>query len=459
MYDLIIIGTGPGGFEAILTSLRKKINIAVVEKSKFGGNCLNRACIPTKYLRSGAYQIEKLSKLKNYGVDIKDFSIDYKQAFENKNKSIGFLRNSFSQLLKSKKVAVYKAFGKIIGKNQVQLIFEDGKEETIEGKNIIIATGSYPASVGNLISNGKNIITTEDFMENLDSLPKSMLIVGGGVAGCEIGYIARVYGCDVTIVELSDRLLPSKIISKEISKTLQKKFTSLGIKTFFNTTIEKIEIEDEAVKVTMANGETLNVEKVLLTIGRKPNTDNIDTIGIEKDEKGFIKVNDFLQTNFENIYAIGDVINSPMLAHIASYEAKIAVNNITNDKKESPNYDLTPWVIFSAYEIGHIGLNEDLAKDKGFEIISGYYPFTYNEKAVDELENEGYVRLYFEKESKKIVGCDIVGPGASEVIHTIGTFIKEGYTAEDVHKFIYFHPSLSEIFNYASYDVAVGKLF
>lgn len=459
MYDLIVIGTGPGGFEAILTSLRKKLNIAVVEKGKLGGNCLNRACIPTKYLRSGAYQIEKLSKIKNYGINIKDFSIDYKQAFENKNKSIGFLRNSFSQLLKSKKIPVYKATGKVIGQNQVQLIFEDGKEEIIEGKNIIIATGSYPASVGNLVPDSKYIITTEDFMESLDDLPKSMLIVGGGVAGCEIGYIAKTYGCDITIVELSDRLLPSKITSKEISKILHKKLTSLGIKTFFNTTVEKVEIENEVLKVSLTNGETLNVEKILLTIGRKPNTDNIDTIGIEKDEKGFIKVNEYLQTNFENIYAIGDVINSPMLAHIASYEAIIAINNITNNKKESPNYDLTPWAIFSAYEIGHIGLNEDLAKDKSIDVVSGYYPFTYNEKAVDELENEGYVRLYFEKESKRILGCDIVGSGASELIHTIAAFIKEGYTAEDVHKFIYFHPSLSEIFKYASYDVAVGKLF
>lgn len=459
MFDLIIIGMGPGGYEAALTALRKKINVAIVEKSKLGGNCLNRACIPTKYLRSGAHSIEKLQKLKAYGIEVKDYSIDYKTAFENKEKSIGFLRKSLEQLLKSKKVPVFKGKGKIIDKNKVEVSYPDGSKEIIEGKNIIIATGSYPASVGKLIPDGNYIITTEDYMEKLDTLPESMLIVGGGVAGCEIGYIAKSYGCQVYITELQDRLLPSDIISPEISKNLLKKLNSVGIKTFFNTTVEDFSIEESKIKVKLSNGEIIVVDKILLTVGRKPNTQDIDTIGIEKDEKGFIKVNSYLQTNFENIYAIGDVVNSPMLAHIASYEAKIVLHNITSQDKKIPDYTLTPWAIFSGYEIGHVGLNEETAKKQGLEVISGYYPFTYNEKAVDELEPEGYVRLYFEKNSKKIIGVDVVGIGASEIIHQIAVFIKEGYTADQVHEFIYFHPSLSEIFAYASYDIAVGKLF
>ncbi len=459
MFDLIVIGMGPGGYEAVLTALRKKMNVAIVEKGKLGGNCLNRACIPTKYLRSGAHTIEKLTQIKNYGIDIQSYQIDYKKAFESKDKAIGFLRKSLEQLLKSKKVPVFNGKGKVVGQNQVEVYYPDGKKEVIEGKYIIIATGSYPASVGKLVPDGKYIITTEDYMERLETLPKSMLIVGGGVAGCEIGYIAKTYGCDVYITELQDRLLPSQIISSEISKNLLKKFNSIGIKTYFGTTVEDFSIENEKINVKLSNGEIISVEKILLTIGRKPNTDSIDTIGIEKDEKGFLKVNQYLQTNFDNIYAIGDVVNSPMLAHIAAYEAKIVLNNITSQEKKSPDYSLTPWAIFSGYEIGHVGLNQEMAKDQGIETVSGYYPFMYNEKAVDELDSEGYVRLYFEKETKKIVGVDVVGLGASEIIHQIATFIKEGYTAEEVHEFVYFHPSLSEIFAYASYDVAVGKLF
>lgn len=459
MYDLIVIGMGPGGYEAVLTALRKKLNVAIVEKGKLGGNCLNRACIPTKYLRSGAHTVEKLSKIKSYGINIDSYNLDYKTAFENKDRAIGFLRKSLEQLLKSKKVPVFNGKGKVIGQNQVEVSYPDGKTQILEGKNIIISTGSYPASVGKLIPDGKYIITTEDYMENLNTLPESMLIVGGGVAGCEIGYIAKTYGCNVYISELQDRLLPSDIISPEISKNLLKKFNSIGIKTFFNTTVEDFSIENEKINVKLSNGENISVDKILLTIGRKPNTNDIDTIGIEKDEKGFIKVNNHLQTNFENIYAIGDVVNSPMLAHIASYEAKIVLNNITSVEKKSPDYNLTPWAIFSGYEIGHIGLNEEIAKKQGIEVVSGYYPFMYNEKAVDELDSEGYVRLYFEKNSKKILGADVVGLGASEIIHQIAVFIKEGYTAEEVHEFIYFHPSLSEIFAYASYDIAVGKLF
>lgn len=459
MFDIIVIGTGPGGYEAILTALRKKLNIAVVEKGKLGGNCLNRACIPTKYLRNSAHQIEKLKKVVDYGIEIESFKLNYQKAFEGKEKAITFLRNSFANLLKSKKVPVFKGKGRIVGQHQVEVSYPDGRSEIIEGKNIIIATGSIPSSIGGIIPDGETIITTEDFMDKLTELPENMVIVGGGVAGCEIGYILSVFGCKVTIVERADRLLPSKIISKEISKHLQKRFNQLGIKTVFGVSVEKIEKSGSKLNITLSDSQTLQADKILLTVGRVPNTGEIDTIWIEKDERGFIKVNQHLQTNFENIYAIGDTINSPMLAHTASYEAKIAIHNITQENKIQPDYSLVPWAIFSGYEIARIGLNEEEATEKGIEVENGYYPFMYNEKAVDELEPEGYVRLYFEKNTKQIVGADIVGIGASELIHQLAVFIKEKYTAKDIHEFIYFHPSLSEIFAYATYDLAVGKLF
>lgn len=459
MFDIIIIGTGPGGYEAILTALRKKLNIAVVEKGKLGGNCLNRACIPTKYFRNAAHQIEKLKKVSDYGIEIGNVTVSYQKAFEGKEKAITFLRNSFSSLLKSKKVAVYRGKGKVIGQHKVEVSYPDGNSEVIEGKNIIIATGSVPSSLSEIVPDGEDIITTEDFMDKLTNLPESMVVVGGGVAGCEIGYISAVFGCKVTIVEKGDRLLPSKIISKEISKHLHRKFNQLGIKTILGVSIEKIEKSNQKINITLSDGQTIEADKVLLTVGRVPNTKDIDTIGIEKDERGFIKVNDYLQTNFENIYAIGDVINSPMLAHVASYEAKISVHNITESSKVKSDYSLVPWAIFSGYEIAHVGMNEEEAASRGIEVESGYYPFTYNEKAVDELESDGYVRLYFDKNSKRIIGADIVGIGASELVHQASLFIKEGYTTKDIHDFIYFHPSLSEIFTYATYDLAVGKLF
>lgn len=459
MYDIIIIGMGPGGYEATLTALRKKLNVAIVEKGKLGGNCLNRACIPTKYLRSAAHQIEKLKNISNYGIEIENFRLNYSKAFEGKEKAITFLRNSLSNLLKSKKVPVYKGVGKIVGIHQVEVSYPDSRTEVIEGKNIIIATGSVASSIAGLVPDGINIITTEDFMDKLDKLPESMLIVGAGVAGCEIGYISAIFGCKVTIVEKADRLLPSDIISKDISRYLLKKFNQIGIKTIFETSVESVKKIDSKLSVKLSNGQSVEVDKILITVGRVPNTADIDTIGIQKDEKGFIKVNNNLQTNFDNIYAIGDVVNSPMLAHVASYEAKVVLHNILEKEKIKPDYSLVPWVIFSGYEIGHIGLNEQKANELGIDIISGYYPFMYNEKAVDESENDGYVKLYFEKNSMQIVGADIVGTGASELIHQISIFIKEKYTAKDIHEFIYFHPSLSEIFSYATYDLAVGKLF
>lgn len=459
MYDLIVIGTGPGGYEAILTALRKKLNIAVVEKGKLGGNCLNRACIPTKYLRNAAHQIEKLKKVSDYGIEIENLKVNYQKAFEGKEKAITFLRNSFANLLKSKKVPVYRGKGRVVGKHQVEVSNPDGTSQIIEGKNIIVATGSVPSSIGGIVPDGQTIITTEDFMDRLTELPETMVVVGGGVAGCEIGYISAVFGCKVTIVEKADRLLPSKIISKEVSKHLQKKFNQLGIKTVFGVSVEKVEKSGSKLSLTLSDGQTLETDKVLLTVGRVPNTADIDTIGIEKDERGFIRVNQHLQTSFENIYSIGDTISSPMLAHTASYEAKVAIHNITEEDKIQPDYSLVPWAIFSGYEIAHVGMNEEEAAEKGIEVESGYYPFMYNEKAVDELEPDGYTRLYFDKKTKQIVGADIVGTGASELIHQVAMFIKAGYTPKEIHDFIYFHPSLSEIFAYATYDLAVGKLF
>ncbi len=458
MFDLIILGLGPGGFEAALTALRKGLSIAVVEKSKLGGNCLNRACVPTKYFWIGAHYIEKLDILDEYGIHITDHKIDYSKAWEGKEKNISFLRKSISQLFKAKKVPVYKGEGKIIDKNKVEIIKEDGTKEIIEGKYILIATGSKPIAIGNLVPDGKYILTTEDYMDNLKELPESLLIVGGGVAGCELGYISSRYGTEVHIVEIKDRLLPVPFISMEVSKFIMRKFKQLGIKYYLETTIKDFSIKDNKISVSLSTGETLEVDKILLSVGRKPNSD-IDTIGIEKDERGFVKTNEFLQTSVDNIYACGDVVNSPMLAHVAMYEAKVAIHNIISGNSKKVDYSLIPSAIFTALEVGHIGLTEEQAKEKGIETITGYFPFMYNDKAVDEHEKEGFVRLVFEKETKKIIGASIVGSSASELIHIIQLAIKNQMTAEELHEFIYFHPSLSEIFSYATYDVAVGKLF
>lgn len=459
MYDLIIIGTGPGGYEALLNALRLKLNVAVVEKSKLGGNCLNRACIPTKYYRAGSHTIEKLEKIKKYGIQFELKSISFKEAKKYKDEAIGFLRKSLSQLLKAKKTPVYKGTGKITGKNRVEILKEDGTKETIEGKYILIATGSVPTSVGGLVPDGKYILTTENFMEDLEELPENLTVIGGGVAGCELGYIASVYGSKVSIVEIKDRLLPIKSISEEVSRNLLRRFKKAGIDVRLNVYVKEYYVENGKVKLVLSDGNEIYTDKVLLSVGRRPNTDSIDEIGIEKDERGFIKVDDYLRTNFENIYACGDVVNSPMLAHVASYEAKVAVENMFGKKNKKRDYSIVPWAIFTAFEIAHVGLTEDEAKEKGIDTVSGYYPYTYNEKAVDELETEGFVRLVFEKNSKQIIGATVAGIEASEIIHVMAYAIKNKMTAQEIHDFIYFHPSLSEIFVYATYDIVVGKLF
>ena len=457
MYDLVIIGSGPGGYEAVLTAVRKGLKVALVEKDKLGGNCLNRACIPTKYYAVGSHTIEKLPVFSKYGIQIEKRGISFAEAFKGKNDVISKLRKSFLKLLKSAKVDTVKGEGFIIDANKV---FVRGKEEKIlETKNILIATGSRPTKIGNIEPDNVDILTTDYFMEELDNLPERLLIVGGGVSGCEIASIASRYGSKITVVELQDRLLPNPTVSRQISSMLLRKFKRLGIDVRLESSIKDIQKLDNGLRVVLSNDEVLEVDKILLSVGRVPNSE-IDNIGIQKDKRGFIKVNQFLQTNYPNIYAVGDVINTPMLAYTAQHEAKVALHNILNPSyMKTPKYEPLPYAIFSAYEIGYIGENEETAKDKGIDIEIGQYTYTFNEKAADEYETDGLVRLIFEKGSKKLIGGYILGYNASELIHEIQLMMKAGYTAEEVHEHIYFHPSYSEIFSFASYDVAVGRLF
>ncbi len=457
MYDLVIIGSGPGGYEAVLTAVRKGLKVALVEKDKLGGNCLNRACIPTKYYAAGSHIIEKLPFFKRYGIEIENRGVSFKDAYEGKNEVIYRLRKSFLKLLKTAKVDTIKGKGFITGEKEVLV---KGKEEKIlKTKYILIATGSKPTKLGNLTPDNEYILTTDYFMEDLDKLPDRLLIVGGGVSGCEIASIARRYGSKVHVVELQDRLLPSPSVSRFISNMLLKKFKKLRIEVHLKTSVKDVEKTNNGLRVILSNGEVIEVDKILLSVGRVPNSE-VDNLGIQKDERGFIKVNQYLQTNYPNIYAVGDVINTPMLAYTAQHEAKVALYNILNpNKKKTPIYEPLPFAIFSAYEIGYVGENEDTAKEKGIEIEVGQYTYTFNEKAADEFETDGVVKLIFEKSSKKLIGGYIVGYNASELIHEIQLMIKAGYTVEEVHEHIYFHPSYSELLTFASYDIAVGKLF
>ena len=238
-YDLIIVGMGPGGYEATLTALRMGLNIAIVEKDKVGGNCLNRACIPTKYFRTGAHIIEKIKHFPEYGIFIDNYNLDYSKAWEGKEKAIGFLRRSLEQLLKAKKTPVYKGTGKVIDKNKVEITKSDGSTEIIEGDYILLGVGSVPTAIANIVPDGEYVLTTEDYMDKLTQLPEKVLVVGGGVAGCELGYIMNKYGTEVHIVEIMDRLLPSPIISQDISRYLLRKFKQLKINTYLNTSLKE----------------------------------------------------------------------------------------------------------------------------------------------------------------------------------------------------------------------------
>lgn len=446
-YDLAVIGGGPGGYVAAIKAAKKGAKVALFEKDKVGGTCLNRGCIPTKaYARvAEVYDIIKRADEFGFNVDVKSF--DYKKVVERKDSIVNELVSGIKTLLKANGVDLYSEEAKI--DKDKNILFGENK---IKAKNIVIATGSEPQELPIEGVKSKNVINSNDILE-ITSLPDSMCIIGGGVIGMEFAFIMNQFGVKVSIVEMMPRLLPQ--LDKEVSNLIKSEAQKRGMKIYTSSKVEKIlEEENGGSIVTISiNNETrcIYADKVFISIGRKLNTD-VGPISelLEFDGKA-IKVDEYLRTNVDNVYAIGDVTNKMMLAHVASAQGEAAVDNIFGGNV-ALDYTKIPAAVFTEPEIGYFGYTEEEAREKFKNIKVGKFYFAANGRAKTYGETKGFVKIIAD-ENDEIVGAWVVGSDASEIAQIISTSRQSGANAEELKKAIYTHPTRSETIMEAVKDI------
>jgi len=477
-YDLAIIGAGPGGYHAAIRAAQYGAKVALIEKNKLGGTCLNRGCIPTKALLASAHYFENLNDAEEFGIKIGDYKVDFSKVVERKNKIVNELCAGIANLQKSWKNDVYQGHGKILGGNAEIgfdiLIQGDNSEELIVAKRVIIATGSTPALIPNFNVDHVRILTSDDILDpNFNVIPKSLLIIGAGVIGCEFADIFANFGSKVTLLEY----LPSPIAGEEpmIIKELKKKFDLMGIKIVTSQNVLSVEHTGSNVKaitcstsipaneIEHAEKFTYESDYCLVSIGRNKLSNDL---GLEKlgimTRRGSIEVDPAtLETSVNGIYAIGDVTGGLMLAHVASYEGDVAVANTLSGlvqfhvKPKRTNNRVVPSTIFTSPNIGTVGLKRKEAKELGIDLLVGQFPYQSLGKAKCMGEN-GLLIILADKYTLQIVGASCIGEGASELIAEITLAMQHGLSVEDITKTIHSHPTLSEMVLEAA-EAVVGR--
>ena len=435
MYDVAVLGAGPGGYAAALKAADLGAKVCIIEKDFPGGTCLNWGCIPTKAILSSVKLLSAIKNAGEFGIDVKDFHIDIAKVLKRKNDIVLKLREGLELLFKSKRIDLISGQAQFHDANTVEV-----NGNSISSKYIIIATGSSPIELGNLKFGHERIVSSKDILA-LDKIPESIAIIGGGVIGCEFAFIYNQLGSKVTIIEALEQILPNE--DREVARRLESNFKKSGIDIIKGSRVVNIEGNGNT-KINLENNSCVETEIALLCIGRKPYTDglNLDAVGI-KTEKNNIIVDNTLKTNINNIYAIGDVIGGYHLAHVASYEGALASENIFGNPS-AVDYSSVPSCIFTHPEIASIGISEEKAKKSGIEFTVTKFPFTALGKAHVIGETEGFIKLISGTKTDKILGVHIFGALASELIADFSIAMKNNIGAKELGKAIYAHPTLSE---------------
>lgn len=448
-YDIAIIGGGPGGYVAAIRAAQKGACVCLIEADRVGGTCLNRGCIPTKALYSTALLRERLERASEHGFSLGKISFDYEKAVERKDSVVKQLVGGIEQLLKSHAIDLYKGKASLEGKNSI-CIRQPGVTGHVQAKNIIIATGSVPARPKALSIDGKNILTSNEILA-IKELPESLLVIGGGYIGCEFAGIFAALGSRVTVVEALPQILA--LSDRQIVREIEKSFKEKAVEVHTGIAVDSLEVTSSGVLARFGGKEKV-FDKVLVAVGRLPNSSGLglEAVGVET-ANGAITVNDRLQTSVANIYAIGDVTGGIQLAHVASYQAGIAVGNALGGD-ERADYTVVPSAIFTLPEIGQVGLTEAECKAQGIAVDVGRFAFQASGKALCDGESRGSIKIMAEKESGLIVGAAIVGEEASALISEIAVAMAHDITAGQLAEVIHAHPTLPEIVLEAAEDVS-----
>ncbi len=446
-FDVTVIGAGPGGYVAAIRAAQVGLKTAIIEKDKdLGGTCLLRGCIPTKELLHSAHVFDLITDPKEFGVSVEGFKLHFDKVMERKNKVVGKLSKGVEFLMKKNKITVFKGHGRLEGKGRVTVTGADGKAQEVSTKNVIIATGSAPRLLPNLEVKSPRVVTSDELLD-FDHVPKSMIVLGAGAVGVEFASVFKRFGSDVTVVELLPRIVP--IEDEETSAELQRAFRKRGIKVMTNTRFESARVNPGDVEITCTGADgkpvTLKAETLLVAIGRRPVTDGL---GLEKtkieSDRGYLKVDQYMRTAEPNVYAIGDVVPTPWLAHVASKEGCLAAEHIAGKNPHPINYNHVPNCTYCEPEIGSVGLSEAKAKEKGYQVKVGKFPFSALGKAMILGETEGFVKVVSDARYDEILGVHIIGPHATDLLAEACVALGLEATTTELGQIMHAHPTLSE---------------
>lgn len=458
-YDLVVIGAGPGGYTGAIRAAQLGLKVALVEKDKtLGGTCLNVGCIPSKaLLESSEHFAAARHELKDHGVEVGGVKLNLEQMLARKDKIVKDLTGGVAFLMKKNKIDVISGIGKVTSPTQVEVTGREGKQ-VLEAKNIMLATGSVVNTLPNLAFDGKSIISSTEAL-SLPKVPEHLIVVGGGVIGLELGSVWLRLGAKVTVLEYLDRICPT--MDAQTTRRLQMILGKQGMEFIFQVKVTGAKVGKSGVQVSYEDlkdgGEkSISGDVVLVATGRKPFSEGLglDELGIERDKRGFVVVNDHYQTKYPNIYAIGDLIPGPMLAHKAEEEG-VAVAEILGGHSGHVNYETVPSVVYTWPELASVGATEEQLKENGTPYKAGSFPFTANARAKAIGMTDGFVKVLAHAETDRILGVHVLGPRASDVLAEAVVAMEFGASSEDLARSFHAHPTLSEVMREAA--LAVDK--
>ncbi|HEY3446113.1 MAG TPA: dihydrolipoyl dehydrogenase [Myxococcales bacterium] len=452
-FDVVVIGAGPGGYVAAIRAAQNGLKTALVERDKkLGGTCLLRGCIPTKALLHSASLMDSLAKAGDFGVNVPGFALEMEKVIKRKERVVAKLTGGVAGLMKKYGVTVFKGHGRLAGKGRVTV---DGEtKETLEARHVIVATGSEVKNLPFATPDHKKILTSDSMLE-VTAVPKSLVVLGAGAVGMEFASIFKSFGSAVTLVEMMPHLLPLE--DEDVSKEIEKAYRRRKIEFLVGAKVQKVESTEAGVKVSVGVGEgvqVLEAEALLVAVGRKAVIEDVglDTVGV-KVERGLIPVDGLMRTNVENVWAIGDLVPTLALAHVASHEGIVAADAIAGKNPTPINYDRAPSATYTSPEVASVGLTEKKARERGHEIKVGTMPFAAIAKATIAGENEGFVKIIADKKYDEILGVHIIGAHATELIAEACAALELEATAEELATTIHAHPTLSEAVGEAAHGV------
>ena len=449
MYDVLIIGAGPAGYVSAIRASQLGLKTAIVDKEWLGGVCLNVGCIPSKaLLRNAELALLLKHHAKEYGITFSDLKLDYAAAVKRSRKVSQRLTKGVAFLMRKNGVEVHMGTARIVARDTVEVTDNQGKVTTLKAKNIVVATGARPALIPGVEPDGKRVLTYREAILQTH-LPESVVIIGAGPIGVEFATVWNAYGVEVTLVEMLPRLLPLE--DEELGKELAKAFAKRGIKSLTGHKVEKVEADDKGVRVTVSNAKgeqkTLEAEQALLAIGFRPNSAGLglEALGVRLDRRGAIEVDERMATNVPGIWAIGDVTGKLMLAHVGSAQGIVCAENIAGVESVALDYEMMPRAVYSIPQVASFGLTEAQARERGYEVRVGKFPFQANGKALGLGESRGWVKIVTEAKYGEILGAQMIGPEVTELLPELTLARMMELTSAEIARNVHAHPTLTEV--------------